>query len=272
MDGEAGSRQARAGRTLQGMARSRHSRYVSDAPDWAIALDPAACLSPTALVDSDHPDVAETAARITSGARDDVERAVRLHDFVRDEILFGWAPEFDRYRASEVLRDRIGFCNTKSTLLAALLRASGVPARIHCATIHRKILDGLIRPPQPYVDHAYVEAWLEDRWLGFDSYNLDRPLHAAAMARCRAEGRAAGYGVHARGTASWDGRSPAFSQFLDDGSVPDLSDEDFGCYVDLDAFKATGRGRNVANLPARLAIRFLTRSANRRVSALRGGG
>jgi hypothetical protein len=80
-----------------------------------------------------------------------------------------------------------------------------------------------------------------------------------------------GFGVHAHGTADWDGRSPAFSQFLDDGSVPGLSDEDFGSFVDLDAFKRTGRGRNAESFPARLAIRLLTRSANRRVAALRGG-
>lgn len=254
------------------MAQSRHSQDSRVRPKGPGRLEPAACLAPTALVDSTHPEIVDTASRVTSGARDDVERAVRLHDFVRDEVLFGWAREFDRYRASEVLRDRIGFCNTKTTLLAALLRASGIPARIHCATIHRKVLDGLIRPPQQYLDHSYVEAWLEDRWLGFDSYNLDRALHRAAVARCRAEGRVAGYGVHAHGTATWDGRSPAYSQFLNDGSVPDLSDEDFGCFVDLDAFKATGRGRNVENLPARIAIRFLTRSANRRVSALRRNG
>ncbi len=231
----------------------------------------AACLAPGGCVDSDHPAIVAAAAQLTTGAGHDAQRAMRLHDFVRDDVVFGWAPGFDRYRASEVLRDRIGFCNTKSTLLAALLRATRIPARIHFATITRKLLDGLIRPPQPYVDHAYVEAWLDGRWVGTDSYNLDRTFHARALARCRAEGRAIGYGVHANGTTEWDGRTPAFSQFVDDGAVPDLSDEDFGCFTDLEAFKATGRGRNVENVPARIAIRLLTRAANRRVVSLREG-
>lgn len=233
---------------------------------------PAECLAPTHSVDSENPEIAAAAARITAGAKDDIERAVLLHDFVRDRIAFGWAPRFDRYRASEVLRDGIGFCNTKSTMLAALLRASGIPARLHCATINRKILDGLIRPPQQYVDHSYVEAWLDDRWVGVDSYTIDVPLHRVAVARCNAEQRRTGYGVHTDGTTEWDGRSPSFTQFMNDGSVPDLTDEDFGSYVDLDAFKATRRGRNVEHLPARLVIRWLTRAANRRVEVLRRTG
>lgn len=246
--------------------RTRASDQQAQAPS------PAECLAATRSIDSSHPEIVATAARLTAGAKDDIERAVRLHAFVRDGIVFGWAPRFDRYRASEVLRDGVGFCNTKSTLFAALLRASGIPARIHCATINRRILDGLIRPPQPYLDHSYVEAWLNGRWVGVDSYTIDVPLHRAAIARCRAEHRRTGYGVHTGGTTEWDGRSPSFTQFVNDDSVPDLSDEDFGSYPDLDAFKSTGRGRNVENLPARLAVRWLTRAANRRVEALRKTG
>lgn len=228
-------------------------------------------LAPTGVIDSAHRDIVAASRRLGTGAGDDVERAVRLHDFVRDHIRFGWAPAFDRCRASEVLRDGVGFCNTKATLLAALLRAAGIPARIHCATIHRNILHGLLRPPQVFLDHSYVEAWLGGQWIGFDSYNIDRPLHTAAMARCSSEGLRMGYGVHAGGTTEWDGRSPAFVQFVDDGSVANFSDEDFGSFPDLTAFKATGRGRNVEHLPARLVIRWMTSAGNRRAASLRNG-
>jgi transglutaminase-like putative cysteine protease len=230
---------------------------------------PAECLAPTRLIDSEHPDIAATAAKVTAGARDDVERAVRLHDFVRDRILFGWAPAFERQKASEVLKSGIGFCNTKSTLFAALLRASHIPARVRFKTINRRILDGLIRPPQPFVDHSYVEAWLDGRWVGTDSYAVDSALQRAAVARCRAEGKRIGYGVHTGGTTQWDGRSNAFTQLNDDGSVPDLTDSDFGSFIDLEAFRATGRGRSPTHLPARLGIRLLLPAANRRVERLR---
>jgi transglutaminase-like putative cysteine protease len=230
---------------------------------------PAECLAPTRLIDSDHPDIAAIAAEVTVGARDDVGRAVRLHDFVRDRILFGWAPAFERQKASEVLKSGIGFCNTKSTLFAALLRASQIPARVRFKTINRRILDGLIRPPQPFVDHSYVEAWLDGRWVGTDSYAVDSALQRAAVARCRAEGKRIGYGVHTSGTTIWDGRSNAFTQLNDDGSVPDLTDEDFGSFIDLDSFRATGRSRSPTHLAARLGTRFMLPAANRRAERLR---
>jgi len=233
-------------------------------------IDSAQFLAPTRLVDADHPAVVSAAARLTAGARDDTEQAVRLHDFVRDEVLFGWAPTFDEQKASEMLQSRIGFCNTKSTLFAALLRARGIAARLHFATINRRILHGLIRAPYEFVDHSYTEVLLGQRWIAVDSYTVDEPLHRAAMARCRAEGRRIGYGVHTGGTTQWDGRSNAFSQFVADGSVADLSDEDFGTFADLDAFRATGRGRNRPHFVARLALRWLIRGANRRVERLRG--
>lgn len=49
-----------------------------------------------------------------------------VYHFVKDEILFGYN-RCDTLTASEVLSDGIGQCNTKSTLLMALLRALGIP-------------------------------------------------------------------------------------------------------------------------------------------------
>jgi len=229
-------------------------------------------LTPTPSIDCGHPTIVATARRVAGGARNDSERAQRLHDFVRDEIRFGWAAAFDRQTASEVLASGIGFCNTKSTLLVALLRATGIPARLHCVTINRRILQGLIRPPAEFVDHSYTEVLLEDRWVGIDSYIVDAPLHRAAVARCRAENLVIGYGVHSNGSINWDGRTDCFAQFANDGTVPDFSDEVFGSFVDLEQFRATGRARNPSHLPSRLLIRWLTRAANRRVHELRSAG
>ena len=223
----------------------------------------------TSLIDHDHSDITSAVSRITAGADNDVMSAVRLHDFVRDEILFGWAPQFDSQSASQVLRCGIGFCNTKTTLLTALLRAAGIPARIHCVSINRRILSGLIRPPSQYVDHSYVEVALHHRWIGIDSYIVDRPLHRAAVAECNARHLLVGFGVHVRGSTHWDGQSNSFSQFLVDDSVPDMSDRDFGSFNDIDAFRATGLGRNPRYWPARLGIRVLTHVANHRETALR---
>ena len=234
--------------------------------------NPLTYLDPSPLIDSRHPDIVALAVSLAAGATNDAERAVRLHDFVRDHVAFGWAPAFDRQRASEVLQSRIGFCNTKTTLLVALLRAAGIPARIHVVTINREILSGLIRPPTLFVDHSYAEVRLQGRWMGIDSYIVDAPLHHAAVVRCRNERRLVGYGVSVNGSIAWDGRSDCFAQFVNDGSVKNLSDEAFGSFRDFDDFRVTRRGRNPSNPLARLVVRWMTRSANRRVTELRQAG
>jgi hypothetical protein len=205
-----------------------------------------------------------------SRAADDTNRAVRLHDFVRDEILFGWAPQFDRQTASEVLESRVGFCNTKSTLFIALLRAVGIPARLHVAGITARILEGLVNPRSPYVDHSWTEVWLGNRWLELDSYVVDAPLHRRAMSRLRQCGESVGFGVHVHGRCNWDGESDCFVQFVDDGTVPCFSDADFGTFDDISAFNASGRARTPANAVSRFLMRTLLRRAMQRVQALRG--
>ena len=232
-------------------------------------IDTAPFLTATPYIDVGHPDIVAAAERATAGARTVVERAVRLHDFVRD-IPFGWAPAFDEQTASQVLASGIGFCNTKSTLLVALLRSVGIPARIHFVGITRRVLRGLISPPQSYVDHSFTEVWLDGRWIGTDSYNVDAAVFRAALARLRAENAQLGYGAHSNGSCEWDGRLDCFSQYVDDGSVPELSDGDFGIHADIGAFYASGMGRNRPNAVARLAIRVLIIGANRRVRRLRG--
>ena len=233
-------------------------------------IDSGPFLAATPCIDAGHPAIVAAAERATAGAGTDIERALRLHDLVRD-IPFGWAPAFDEQKASEVLACGIGFCNTKSTLIVALLRAARIPARIHFVGISRRTLRGLIAPPSAYVDHSYTEVLLDGRWIATDSYNVDPALHRAALARLRAENALVGYGVHINGTCHWDGRTDCFSQFVDDGAVPDLSDADFGIHADIGAFYASGVGHNRPNPVSRFVVRLLIIGANRRVRELRSG-
>jgi len=71
------------------------------------------------------------------------DRIKEIYDFVRNEIKFGYN-RTDDIPASEVLRDGYGQCNTKSTLLMALLRAVGIPCRIHGFLIDKKNAKGSI--------------------------------------------------------------------------------------------------------------------------------
>jgi hypothetical protein len=223
----------------------------------------------TAYLDVSDPAIASAAAHITAGAQTPRERAVRIHDFVRDEIAFGFAPALYDQRASEVLRSRVGFCTTKSTLFVALLRASGIPARQHFVDIDARVLLGLIDPGTSYVDHSYAEVRLAERWLRVDSFILDPALAQAARARLAREGLWLGYGAHRRGVSDWDGASDAFSQFVDDGSVRLLSRNDYGVFDDVGAFYASGVRHNRLSLFTRLGFPFFARGANARIEALR---
>jgi hypothetical protein len=231
--------------------------------------DPQAYLGATPYLDFRHPSIAALADRLSSGSNGDEERAMRLHEFVQNEVLFGWAPVFDRQTASAVLASRIGFCNTKSTLFIALLRAVGIPARAHVAGISVRVLDGLINPRSAYVDHSWTELWLGNRWIKLDSYVLDRALYQRALARLRLSGGLVGFGVHINGRCDWDGSGDRFVQFVNDGVVRDLTDIDFGTFQDISAFNASGRSRTPANAAFRLLLRLLLRGANRRASRLR---
>ncbi len=81
-------------------------------------------------VDSDHPAIIAMAGKLAEGLNGDEAIAKKCFEFVRDEIEHsGDVPAaVTTYRASEVLAYKTGWCYAKSHLLAALLRANGIPA------------------------------------------------------------------------------------------------------------------------------------------------
>ncbi len=95
-------------------------------------------LKPTPMLDFRHPQIQQLVRERGWGGRTDDEMAREIYEFVRDEIAFGYNRD-DTLSASEVLRDGYGQCNTKGTLLMALLRAAGIPARFHGFTIYNDL-------------------------------------------------------------------------------------------------------------------------------------
>jgi transglutaminase-like putative cysteine protease len=87
-------------------------------------------LRQTPVIDWKHPDVLSTAMLIAKGATDTQETTKRCFEWVRDNIQH--SVDFRRNpvtcSASEVLGSGTGYCYAKSHLLAALLRANGIPA------------------------------------------------------------------------------------------------------------------------------------------------
>ena len=226
-------------------------------------------LHATDYLDTDHRNVSATVHRLTSGLSDDREKALALFAFVRDDIRFGFARGFWDNKASEVLASGVGYCNTKSTLFVALLRAAGIPARQVFVDIHASVLHGIIDPGTPYIDHSYVEVLLDGKWIATDAYIVDAALFEPAQARSRSEDRLMGYGVHATGSNEWTGRAPSFSQFNQIDPRP-IGARAWGVYNDVGDFYArVDNAWNRLNPLLRGAFGTLASGANRRVDRLR---
>ncbi len=91
---------------------------------------PDSYLENSEYIDWKHPSVAAKAAVLSKGQSSDEAIAKRCFEFVRDHIKHSWDYRMNPVtcRASEVLLHGTGYCYAKSHLLAALLRANGIPA------------------------------------------------------------------------------------------------------------------------------------------------
>jgi transglutaminase-like putative cysteine protease len=129
-------------------------------------------LKPTSIVDSDHPLVKDKAQEITKGQKEVIEKARSLFYFVRDHIRYNpYLPRYlpEHFRASNTLARGEGFCIQKASLLIALSRAVGIPARFHFVILRNhvlpeKIAELLVSNVIP--DHGFVEFYLDGRWVG----------------------------------------------------------------------------------------------------------
>jgi len=86
-------------------------------------------LESTQLIDWKHASIIRQAASLAAEHSNSVEVTKACFEFVRDEIKHSWDYKMNpvTYTASDVLKYRTGFCYAKSHLLAALLRANGIP-------------------------------------------------------------------------------------------------------------------------------------------------
>lgn len=164
----------------------------------ALAPIPETLLAETPLLDFTHPTIVALIARRGWHALPEAGRIGAAYDFVRDEIAFGYNRD-DAIPASEVLADGYGQCNTKAVLLMALLRALGVPCRLHGFTIHKRLQKGVV-PPLVYplapesILHSWVEIRHEGRWLDLEGFILDAG-YLAALQRKFGPGALCGYGA-----------------------------------------------------------------------------
>ncbi|GAB2857753.1 transglutaminase family protein [Pseudoduganella ginsengisoli] len=123
-------------------------------------------LAHTRWIDGDHPDVAAKAAALAQGAASLEQVAQRCFEFVRDGIRHSvdYHSNPVTCRASDVLKHGTGYCYAKSHLLAALLRANGIPAGL----CYQRLAVGTEGPP--YCLHGLNAVWLEPYgWYRIDA-------------------------------------------------------------------------------------------------------
>ena len=86
-------------------------------------------LQATDIIDWKHPTILELAEKLASGYQTPEAIAKACFEWVRDKIYHSSDYQMNPLtcRASDVLQYKTGYCYAKSHLLAALLRANGIP-------------------------------------------------------------------------------------------------------------------------------------------------
>jgi transglutaminase-like putative cysteine protease len=134
-----------------------------------------AFLRATEIIDWQQPSLRAKALELARGASGDAQIARRCFEWVRDNIQH--SADFKRSpvtcAASEVLANATGYCYAKSHLLAALLRANGIPAGF---CYQRLSVDD---QGPPYSLHGFNAIFLcEFGWYKVDSRGNKPGVHA----------------------------------------------------------------------------------------------
>lgn len=144
----------------------------------------------------------------------DKDKILSIYNYVRDEVLFGYNIS-DNRSSSEVLNDGYGQCNTKGILFMSLLRAVGVPCRMHGFTIDKILQKGaitgiayLLSPKE--ILHSWVEVYYDNKWRNIEGFILDVKYLSKLQSKFKdCSGSFCGYGVATKDFKNpqiyWDG-------------------------------------------------------------------
>jgi transglutaminase-like putative cysteine protease len=120
------------------------------------------------IVDYSHLLVQKTIRHLYTAADSETERVRRTFEFVRDTIHHSWDIQSPQVTctASEVLHHGEGLCFAKSHLLAALLRAQGIPTGF----CYQRLAVGTT-PELGYTLHGSNAVYLpsEAKWIRLDA-------------------------------------------------------------------------------------------------------
>jgi len=132
--------------TDQPAAPAQDSRLVSE------------LIQPNQYLDTDDAVLRKTVIEILTGEGDSLRRALLLRDWVSGHMQFDLGLAFAP--SSEIIRNLKGTCAEYAILLAAMLRAAGIPSRFLMGYVY---LNGI------WGGHAWVEAFIDGLWLPLDA-------------------------------------------------------------------------------------------------------
>ena len=122
----------------------------------------------TKSIDYMNPHIQEKVQELKDQSYDDADYIKRAYLFVRDEIPHSWDIQTNivSRTASDALINKTGICWTKSCLLAALLRANGIPSGISYQLLTIAEDDSL-----GHIVHALNTVYIEDsnKWIRIDA-------------------------------------------------------------------------------------------------------
>lgn len=160
---------------------------------------------------------------LTAQAKNETELLVRIHDWVRDNIEFGFTADFESTTPNKTVQQKMGHCNAQADLFRHLLVLAGFNARLSFVFINKSILKKAI-PREVYfflpskLFHAVTQVEVSGEWVSTDSYIFTREQFRKQQNKLTESGASEGFGIHQNSVFEWNGRMNAFSQA--DDSLP----------------------------------------------------
>lgn len=227
-------------------------------------------LAETEILDFNHPSIQSLITNRRWNELAPKEKRKAIYSFVRDEIKFGYNRK-DSIKASEVLENGYGQCNTKGTLLMTLFRATGIACRLHGFYIDKIMQKGAVTgffyllAPRKII-HTWVEIIEDGTVINLEGFILDK-AYAEALILTLAKGKKefCGYGASTNDLTSsvqvWNGMDDTYIQ---KESIVD----DLGTHISPDEFYKKF-GTNLSGFRQYLFENYVRHIMNRNVEDIR---
>jgi len=135
-------------------------------------------LKATAMLNYNSQEIADLIKTQKWNDLDEFAKIGAAYDYVQNQIILGYN-RYDNLTATQVLKDGYGQCNTKATLLMALLRALGIRCRLHGTKV-TKVFQRSLMPKimaklaPPFIVHTWAEVLYNGKWLSLEGVIADK--------------------------------------------------------------------------------------------------